>query len=127
MVAAPSFTPQAWQQLGGYTRLIVLHQADHDTARRQVIATHLATIAPYASGGRADSIAEPLVAQHYADEDARRAGRQTPGEQREAATAAVPDPLAEIEQEALQRARELVAGYQARSRAETGSATSQNT
>lgn len=77
MTAPPSPTPEAWAQLDDYTRLVILHQRDTDTARKQAIATHLANIAPYAGAG-ADGPAAALITQHYAAEAEQLAGTPQP-------------------------------------------------
>jgi len=77
MVAPPTYDPGAWAELAAYTRLTVLQQHDHDPSRKQVIATHLANLAPYAHTG-GDAAAASIIAQHYQDEDNRLAGRPAP-------------------------------------------------
>ena len=100
MVAAPTFPPETWRQLAPYVRLLVLHQGDHDWARKQAVGSHLTALAPYAVKGGADSAAAGLIAQHYRDEDDKRAGVTPPPP--------APDPAAQIEAAAIAQARALV-------------------
>lgn len=58
--------------MGDYTRLVILHQRDHDPGRKQAIGVHLASLAPYAA--TADGTAAALIAQHYQAESDRLAG-----------------------------------------------------
>jgi hypothetical protein len=74
----PSPTPEAWAQTGGYGRLVILQPRDTDPARRQVAASHLAVLGPYASA--ADGPAGQVIAQLYAAEAAELAGRPPAGE-----------------------------------------------
>jgi len=86
MAAAPTPTPEAWAALPGYTRLVILHQRDTDRARKQVIAAHLANLAPYAAAG-GDAAAAALIAQHYPVEAERLAGTPQPAPAEGAAAA----------------------------------------
>lgn len=73
MSPPPSPTPEQWAKLDDYTRLVFLQQRDTDPGRRQVTASHLAIIGPYAGAG-ADGPAAALIAQHYQAEAAQLAG-----------------------------------------------------
>lgn len=72
----PSPDPGAWAAMGGYARLGVLQQRDTDPVRRQVAASHLSALGPYAEA--ADEPAGQVIAQHYAAEAAQLAGSPPP-------------------------------------------------